>query len=257
MNELDAVAQKRAPQVAVIPTSQATSLLQAITQAASNPATDIEKMERLFAMHQTMVKSEAETAFNAAMARAQGAMEPVIKNRRNEQTNSNYADLATINALIKPIYTDEGFSISFDTAEAPKPEYLRVIAILSHKQGHSRTYHLDLPPDEVGIKGSVNKTKVHATGSTNMYARRYLTCMAFNISTVDDTDGNQKYRTMPESQVADFKSAIEVLPDDDAAKTLWQAISKATTEAGDVAANDELRALMVAKRKTFKKQGAA
>jgi hypothetical protein len=54
------------------------------------------------------------------------------------------------------------------------------------------------------------------------------------------------------AQLADFRAAIEALTDDDAAKTLWQKISAATTAAGDVAANDELRALMLAKRKGFK-----
>lgn len=167
-------------------------LLTALARAAADPATDMDKMERLFAMHQAMVKDEREAAFNAAMSRAQGAMEAVVKNRRNDQTNSNYADLATINAAIKPIYTEHGFSISFDTADAPQEGYLRLVAILSHKDGHSRNYHLDMPPDDVGIKGSTNKTKVHATGSTNTYARRYLTCMAFNITTEDDNDGNRQ-----------------------------------------------------------------
>lgn len=231
----------------------ATDLLTAIARAAADPSTDMDKMERLFAMHQRMVAQESETAFNAAMSRAQGRMQPVLKNKFNEQTRSKFADLAAIIDAIKPIYTEEGFSISFDTADSPKEAYLRVNAILAHSRGHSRVYHLDLPPDEAGAKGTVNKTKVHATGSTNTYARRYLTCMAFNITTVDDQDGNQSEHTMPESQVADFKAAIDVLPDDEAAKTLWQTISKATTEAGDVAANDELRALMVAKRKGFKK----
>lgn len=167
-------------------------LLTALARAAADPATDMDKMERLFAMHQAMVREEREAAFNAAMSRAQGAMETVVKNRRNDQTNSNYADLATINAAIKPIYTEHGFSISFDTADAPQEGYLRLVAILSHKDGHSRNYHLDMPPDDVGIKGSTNKTKVHATGSTNTYARRYLTCMAFNITTEDDNDGNRQ-----------------------------------------------------------------
>jgi hypothetical protein len=93
---------------AVVPHSNATSLLQAITSAASNPQTDIEKMERLFAMHQKMVAQEAEAAFNGAMARAQANIVPVANNAANSQTNSRYAKLAAINKAITPIYTSEG-----------------------------------------------------------------------------------------------------------------------------------------------------
>lgn len=228
------------------------SLLAAIARAASDPATDIEKMERLFAMHQQMVKADAETAFHAAMSRCQNEMQPVLRNKRNEQTNSNYADLATIVDAIKPIYTAEGFSISFDTQDAPKENYLRVIAILAHSQGHSRTYHLDLPPDESGIKGMVNKTRVHATGSTNSYARRYLICMAFNIQTADDKDGNGGKKVMPDGQRADFEAAIDAIADLEGWKTLWSDILAASTKTGDVAAHEHLRTLMAAKRKGLK-----
>jgi len=181
-----------ARQMVVAP--QATGLLEAISRAASDPAMDMDKVERLFKMHEALEARQAETAFNAAMARAQARMEPVLKNKRNEQTNSNYANLAAINEAIKPIYTAEGFSITFDQGDSPKPDYLRLNAYVMHERGHTKQLHLDMPPDESGIKGTVNKTKVHATGSTNMYARRYLTCMAFNIDTVDDTDSNARRR---------------------------------------------------------------
>lgn len=171
--------------------SNATSLLQAITQAASNPQIDIEKMERLFAMHQKMVAGEAESAFNAAMARAQANIIPVATNAANDFTKSRYATLAIINAAITPIYAAEGLSISFDTADSPVAGCLRIIAHVSHSQGHTRQYHIDLPPDDTGSAGKVNKTKVQATGSTNSYARRYLVMMIFNVATRDDDDGVQ------------------------------------------------------------------
>jgi hypothetical protein len=170
--------------------SQATSLLQAITSAASNKDVDIEKMERLFAMHEKMVAREAEAAFNAAMARAQAKIEPVVAKAYNQQTNSYYAKLAAVNKEITPIATAEGMSISFGTADCPKDGWYRTVATVSHAAGHSREYHLDLPADDVGIKGSANKTQVHAAGSTSSYARRYLVCMIFNVSTGDDNDGN-------------------------------------------------------------------
>lgn len=166
------------------------TLLNAIAQAAANPQVDIEKMERLFAMHQQMVKQDAEAAFNAAMARAQANIVPIATNAENSHTHSRYAKLEAINREIVPLYTAEGLSISFDTADAPITGWMRTIAHVSHAAGHTRTYHLDLPPDAEGAKGNTNKTGVQAAGSTSSYARRYLTCMIFNVTTFDDNDGN-------------------------------------------------------------------
>jgi hypothetical protein len=236
--------------------SNATSLLQAIERAASNPDTDMDKMERLFKMHQQMLDHEAKKAFNEAMARAQAQMVPVANNATNDQTSSRYAKLAAINKAITPIYTQEGFSISFDTADSPIAGYLRTIAIVSHAGGHDRQYHLDLPPDDVGAKGNVNKTKVHATGSTNSYSRRYLVCMIFNVTTEDDNDGNKKAEGMSEQQLADFKAAIEALADMDASKDLWKSIAKVCTDTKDRTGYAELKDLMTAKRETFGKAAA-
>jgi hypothetical protein len=187
MNQL---VERESTAVAEVAPSQATSLLQAITAAAANKDVDIEKMRQLFQMHKEMVAIEAEAAFNAAMARAQAKIEPVVGKAYNTQTQSYYAKLAAINKVITPLYTAEGIRLSFSEGDCPKPDWFRTLAKVSHSAGHSEMHHLDLPLDDVGAKGTVNKTKVHATGSTSSYARRYLTCMIFNVSTGDDNDGN-------------------------------------------------------------------
>ncbi len=180
---------------AVVAVTSAGGLLTAITQAATNPQMDMDKVERMFKMHQVMVAQDAEAAFNDAMARTQTKIAPIVTDADNDHTHSRYATLAAINKAIVPIYSAEGLSVSFNTETKndadPIPEgWMRTIALVSHKQGHTRSYHLDLPPDGVGAKGNTNKTGVQAAGSTNEYARRYLTRMIFNISTFDDNDGN-------------------------------------------------------------------
>jgi len=174
----------------VTSTTEATSLLEAISRAASDPATDMDKMERLFAMHEKLVAHQAEVSFNVALAQAQSEIITVVKNKTNEHTRSRYADLDTIINAISPIYTSHGFSISFNTEDCATANVLRVLAVLSHSSGHSRQYKLDAPLDEAGSGGKVNKTRIQATGSTNSYARRYLICMIFNVTTADDNDGN-------------------------------------------------------------------
>lgn len=175
--------------------ANANALLAAITAAASNPSIDVGKVERLWAMHQTVVKQQAEAAFNDAMARTQAEIEPVINNATNTHTKSTYAKLAAIDKAITPIHTKHGLSVSYDTetknVEDPIEQgMLRIVAIVSHSGGHSRKHHIDLPLDIAGAQGTTNKTKVQATGSTNAYGRRYLKLMIFNVSTMDDNDGN-------------------------------------------------------------------
>lgn len=180
--------------VAAVP-SNASSLLVAITKAASDRSIDMDKMERLFNMHQTIVKMEAQAAFNGALAMAQSKMLPIVHNRTNHHTGSNYADLAAINEAIVPVYTAEGLAVTFDTETKndtdPIPAgHIRVVGYLTHKGGHEKRYHLDVALDDVGSAGKTNKTKVQAGGSTNSYGRRYLERMMFNLATMDDNDGN-------------------------------------------------------------------
>ncbi len=237
-------------EVAVQPEPQ--SLLQAIVRAASDPATDLEKIERLYALHERVLKDQREIEFNAAFSRAQAKMPVVATNAANTQTNSKYAKLAAIVKAIAPIYTAEGFSVSFNTADSPKEKWVRILGTLSHASGHSREYHIDLPPDEVGAKGNVNKTQVHATGSTNSYARRYLICMMFNLTTEDDNDGNREKNVMPDAALADWTAKIDEVQTMDEAAALWQEIAQATTAAHDVEAHEQLRGAMTARRKAIK-----
>lgn len=240
------------PQKIFTPRSESTSLLEAITDAARDKAVDLDKFERLFALHKEMVAREAEAQFNAAMARAQAKIVPIANNASNSSTNSRYAKLAAINKAIVPIYTAEGLAISFDSGKAEVADWHRTVATVSHAAGHSKSYHLDLPLDDVGTKGTVNKTKVHATGSTNSYARRYLVCMIFNVTTKDDDDGNKGGgKVLGESARADYESEIEALIDRPSADKLWEKIVAACDKAGDVRAYRELKAKILEKNKSF------
>lgn len=189
--------------------TQPTSLMQAITMAASNPAMDMDKIERLFAMHQKVLAQEAETKFNEAMARAQRNIVPVFANQTNEHTRSTYADLGAITKAIAPMYTAEGLSISFDSNRPimnadgkpinPPPQgWFRTVAIVSHAAGHSRLHYIDLPSDETGIKGNSNKTAIQGVISMTTYGRRALTCMVFNVAVTDDDGNAEREKQRPE-----------------------------------------------------------
>lgn len=172
-------------------TNESTAMLTMIQRAATDPAFDADKMQKMMEMYERHTDRTAAAAFNAAMVRAQAEIGPVFRDKFNAQTSSAYAALESIDRKISPVYTLHGFSLSFGTGDSPLVGYIRTVCDCMHEAGHTKTYHVDLPIDSAGIKGSVNKTGVHAAGSTFSYARRYLTMMIFNVVlTNEDDDGN-------------------------------------------------------------------
>lgn len=181
-----------------LPVEPATSMLQIIQQAAMSPHVDIEKMERLLAMKEKMDMREAETKFNAAMAKAQAKMQRVSADASNPQTKSKYASYAALDRALRPIYTKEGFAISFDTGETQVADAVRVLAYVTHKAGFTRQYHADIDASGKGARGGDVMTKTHATGSAMSYGMRYLLKLIFNVAVgEDDDDGNAAGQTAP------------------------------------------------------------
>ena len=173
------------------PANMGASLMDVISKAARDPSVDIDKMERLIAMRERLLAQEAEMAFNVAMNAAQAEMRPIAANASNPQTRSRYATFDKLDRVLRPIYTEKGFSLSFDEGESPKPDHVRVLCYVSHVGGHTRTYHRDMPADGKGAKGGDVMTKTHAAGAAGSYGARYLLKGIFNVAVgEDDDDGN-------------------------------------------------------------------
>ena len=163
--------------------------MEVISRAASDPATDVDKLERLLGMYERINDKRAEQSYNEAMQAAQEATRPISQDAANTQTKSKYASYAKLDGALRPIYTRNGFSISFSTADGAAEGYVRVVCRIAHRGGHAETAHLDMPADGKGAKGGDVMTKTHATMSAVSYARRGLLKMIFNIAEGED-DGN-------------------------------------------------------------------
>jgi hypothetical protein len=171
--------------------SEVGALMAIVAQAARDPNTDVEKMKGVLDMIRELRAADAEVAFNAAMMRAQGEMQPIAADAVNPQTRSKYASYVALDRAIRPIYTRHGFALSFDEGDSPKPEHVRVLCYVSHIGGHTRTYHRDIPADGKGAKGGDVMTKTHAAGAAGTYGARYLLRGIFNIAVGEiDDDGN-------------------------------------------------------------------
>lgn len=199
-------------------------LLEVIARAARDPSVDIDKLERLIAVQERVQARNSEIAFTIALNAAQSEMRPIAANASNPQTRSRYATYEKLDRVLRPIYTQHGFSLSFDEGDSPKPDHVRVLCYMSHIGGHTRTYHRDMPADGKGAKGGDVMTKTHAAGAAGSYGARYLLKGIFNVAVgEDDDDGNAPI--------------VRVAPIDDAQwAMLVQLIEAAGIDAGTVCA---------------------
>lgn len=198
-------------------------LMEVIARAASDPSVDIDKMERLIAMQERIQEREAERAFNIAMNAAQAEMRPIAANASNPQTRSRYATFDKLDRVLRPIYTAHGFSHSFDEGESPKPDHVRVLCYLSHIDGHTRTYHRDMPADGKGAKGGDVMTKTHAAGAAGSYGARYLLKGIWNVAVgEEDSDGNDQRPSVPPAEYAKIVQLVEATNTN--VKTMFKAL---------------------------------
>ncbi len=208
------------------PVSEANALISAIERAARDPSVDIVKLKELFAMRKEIAREIAEAAFNQAMTDCQREMRPIAADADNPQTRSKYASYAQLDRALRPIYTNHGFSISYDEADSPKADHVRVLAYVAHTSGFTRTYRRDMAADGKGAKGGDVMTKTHATGAAHSYGSRYLLKGIFNVAVgEDDRDGNAPKETPAAPEGYDtWKADMTALADEgtEALQSAWK-----------------------------------
>lgn len=190
-----------------------TNMLAIISKAASDPKTDVAKMQSLLDMHERLQTKQAEIAFNSSMARLQKVLPRITKkgmieftDKKNQARATPFARYEDIDAAIRPLYIKEGFSISFDSKYGT--DGLTITATISHELGHSRSCEMRLPLDSSGSKNTLQ-----ATGSSLSYGKRYTVCMLLNIITTDEDDDGEsalpKPKTMMDAVMEDDDDVIE------------------------------------------------
>ncbi len=173
-----------------------------LIQMAIDKNLDVDKLERLLDMQKSYQADVALKAYADAMNLCQEEMPIVVRDKQNSATNSLYARLETVAMAMRPVYTKHGFSLDFTEADSPLEGHRRVVCEVTHVGGHKKQFHLDSKIDDVGVKGTANKTAIQGLGSMVSYLRRYLTLMIFNVVVSDeDNDGNSHEPTLTEEQM--------------------------------------------------------
>ncbi len=163
---------------------------------------DPAQLEKLVELQERMQKRDAERAYNDAMAACQAEMPAILRTKKNSQTNSRYATFEHLNETIRPIYTRHGFSLGFTEVLGGKETTdMHIACDVRHREGHTVRHEGVYPRDDVGIKGTPNKTAIWGVGSSHSYAKRYLCKDIFNLAEAgEDNDGQSKDTLIREEQ---------------------------------------------------------
>ncbi|MCI0540822.1 MAG: ERF family protein [Verrucomicrobiales bacterium] len=188
---------------------------------------DVGTLERLAALAEAFDKKRAKKEFDEAMLKVQAVLPPVVKDARNQSTNSSYAKLENIQAVVTPIAVANGFTLSFGTDQSPLPGHYGVTCIVAHSGGplgvgHERLYRCDVPIDNVGPKGLPNKTATHGFGSSLSYGERYLIKLIFNIRLIGEDDDGQGGREPKQKGPSSLQPATKDLKE--LAQALWNVL---------------------------------
>lgn len=184
---------------AQVSNNEGTALLAMIERAARDPNVDIDKMERLFGMHERMQAQRAKAEYLAAFAEMQKALPKITKegvvfesekddsrNKTQSQPQKKvrwkYAKWEDVCDAIMPVLGQFGFSLSFRT-EQPTPDRIVVTAVLGHRAGHSEQTSFGL-----GIDSTGGKNNPQGWGSSVSYGKRYTAFAMLNLAAADEDD---------------------------------------------------------------------
>jgi len=213
---------KNAVQVAETPVApaqviaaDATSIMEVISRAAADPATDVDKLERLFGMYERINAQNAKAAYYGALAEMQPLLPVVgrkgrivIPGKDGKEAGGSatpYALWEDVNEAIRPHLAAHGFGLSFRVRK--ENDRVEVTGVLSHRSGHAEETMLSLPMDPSGFKNNVQ-----AIGSSVSYGKRYTAFALLNItSRGEDDDGKAGGApgTVTEDQADDLRALMD------------------------------------------------
>lgn len=147
------------------------------------------------------VKITEHKSIYAALAAAQSAMGPALKQAVNPAFKSKYADLASVMEACLPALTANGICVMQPTGEDEQGRYVKTI--LAHVSGETVECRVPL---------IVSKNDMQGYGSAVTYARRYGLMSMAGIAPEDD-DGNAASKAPPKDEPKRQNLAAEALGD--------------------------------------------
>jgi hypothetical protein len=233
-----------------------TSLMSIVAMAVKDPAVTPDKLQGLIDVMERLERRDAEKEFNQALANLATKMPRIKKNGKIELPKKDgttgvvsFAKIEHIDTAIRPLLTEAGFSLSFDTAQRQSDGGgLIITGILLHKNGYSRTSSMPLPLDS-----GPGRNNLQANGSTMSYGRRYVTCMLLNIITEGEDDDGTALNTITIEEAAEVDVKVTETNSDKKAFLEYMGVD----DVRNILAKDKNKALSALKKKAKAKANAA
>ena len=147
-------------------------------QIAMEQGADVEKLEKLMALHERYEQNEAKKAYIDAMARFKSEAPKLTKNKHVAFGKTEY-DHATLDHVVSEIsraMSPLGLSFNWHTEQGDGGQ-IRVTCIITHVMGHSEQTSLVAGADQSG-----GKNNIQAVGSTVTYLQRYTLLAATGLA---------------------------------------------------------------------------
>lgn len=220
--------------------SEGRSFVQMIAEASRDPGVSVEKLERLMALKERFDVTQARSEFWAAMARLQPRLPRITKEgvilNYDKTVKSRYAKYEDIDAGLRPLLQEEGFSVFFRTELREKT--LFVTAIVAHAHGHAEETTVPVPIDvsAVNSSGKSIRNAAQDMGSTFSYGKRYALCAAFNVITVNEDDDAQGEAAQPltEDELRHIDDWLQHLGGTPAVRTAFAGYLKKTFNVSEI-----------------------
>lgn len=183
-------------QEALLPADPMVSMIERI---ATDPNSDLAKLEKMLDMKERLEEKQARRAFDMAMAEAKSEIPPILKsgtvdytNNKGERTYFKHETLDGIAKVVDPILSKHGLSYRYRSKQENGQLY--VTCIVAHRDGCSEETTLQGGPDS-----GAGKNNYQAVGSAATYLQRYTLKLALGLSAAKDDDGSAADSDGPET----------------------------------------------------------
>ncbi len=178
---------------------RASDLDQFIMLAAGRQDVSIDKLERLLAMKSDIEAARRKESFYDSLAAVQAILPQVEQNGCIDYGQGKgkiaYAKMEDIDAAIRPLYVEKGFSVSWNSELVFDGKMICVTGTFA-SHGHLETRQMTAP-----IDGSGGKNAVQGHASTIAYLKRQISKMFWNlIEKGADKDGAEISKLKPITQ---------------------------------------------------------
>ena len=184
------------------PQDQSAVMVSLIQRAATDPAFDLEKLDRLLDVKERWENQEARKAYVTALAAFKRNPPKLVKDQQvdfgegRSRTRYTYASLGDVASQVATRLAEHGLSHGWDIEQSQAigqlPGMVTVTCTLTHEWGHGESVSITAPRDDTG-----NKNSIQQIGSAITYLERYTLMAITGLAAHDQDDDGQGAAARP------------------------------------------------------------